>query len=78
MMIFISHLLHNLCPCVVLCLYSCGRLWFVGDVVMVHYVDAVSVMRVLLFGLHVCMLRECEGSKVMDILVWVKEEVWLW
>ena len=32
---------------------------------MVHYVDAVvavTVMRVLLFVLHVCMLRECEGD----------------
>ena len=31
---------------------------------MVPYVDAVvpvTVMRVLLFVLHVCMLRECEG-----------------
>ena len=31
------------------------------------YVDAVvavTVMRVLLFVLHVCMLRECEGAKV--------------
>ena len=33
---------------------------------MVPYVDAlvtVSVMRVLLFVVHVCMLRECEGVK---------------
>ena len=29
---------------------------------MVPYVDAVTVVRVLLFGLHVCMLRECEGD----------------
>ena len=29
---------------------------------MVHYVDAVTVMRVLLFVLPVCMLRECEGD----------------
>ena len=31
---------------------------------MVPYVDeviAVAVMRVILFVLHVCMLRECEG-----------------
>ena len=31
---------------------------------MVPYVDvvvAVTVMRVLLFVLHVCMLRECDG-----------------
>ena len=32
---------------------------------MIPYVDAVvavTVMRVLLFVLHVCMLRECEGD----------------
>ena len=32
---------------------------------MVPYVDAVvavTVMHVLLFVLHVCMLRECEGD----------------
>ena len=48
---------------------------------MVTYVDAmvaVTVMRVLLFGLHVWMLRECEGEKVTAMLVWVMEEVWLW
>ena len=27
-------------------------------------VAAVSVMHVLLFVLHVCMLRECEGARV--------------
>ena len=48
---------------------------------MVPYVDAMvatTVMRVLLFVLHVCMLRECEGARVMAILVWGMEEVWLW
>ena len=28
---------------------------------------AVTVMRVLLFVLHVCMLRECEGARVAEI-----------
>ena len=40
---------------------------------MVPYVDAVvavTVMRVLLFVLHVCMLRECECAKVTEMLVW--------
>ena len=40
---------------------------------MVHYVDAVvavTVMRVLLFVLHVCMLRECEGARLTAMLVW--------
>ena len=30
---------------------------------MVAYVDAMTVMCVLLFLLHVCMLRECEGDE---------------
>ena len=40
-----------------LCLSSCGRLWSVCEVVVVPYDDAVTVMRVLLFVLHMCMLR---------------------
>ena len=47
---------------------------------MVPYVDvvvAVTVMRVLLFVLHVCMLRESEGVKVTAMLVWGGKEVWL-
>ena len=32
-------------------------------------VVAVTVMRVLLFVLHVCMLRECEGARVTAMLV---------
>ena len=39
---------------------------------MVPYVDAVvavNVMRVLLFVLHVCMLRECESARVTAMLV---------
>ena len=38
----------------------CGRLWSVCEVVVVPYVDAVvavTVMRVLLFVLHVCLMR---------------------
>ena len=48
---------------------------------MVLYVDAVvsvSVMRVLLFMLHVCMMRECDGARLMAMLVWGMDEVWLW
>ena len=40
---------------------------------MVPYVDevvAVSVMRVLLFVLHVCLLRECDGVRLTEMLVW--------
>ena len=39
---------------------------------MVLYVDAVvavTVMRVMLFVLHVSMLRECEGARVTAVLV---------
>ena len=48
---------------------------------MVPHVDtvvAVTMMCVLLFVLHVCMLRECEVAMVTEILVWVMKEVWLW
>ena len=48
---------------------------------MVPYVDAVvavTVMRVLLFVLHVCMLREGEGARLTAMLLWGKNEVWLW
>ena len=31
----------------------------------------VTVMRVLVFVLHVCMLRECEGARVTAMLVGV-------
>ena len=48
---------------------------------MVPYVDAmvvVTVMRVLLFALHVCMLRECEGVMVTAMVVWGMDDMWLW
>ena len=50
-------------------------------VLMVPYVDAVvgvTVMRVLLSVLHVCMLRECDAANVTAMMVWAMEEVWLW
>ena len=50
-------------------------------VVFLSYVDAVvavTVMRISLFVLHVCMLRECEGAMVTARLVWRMKEVWLW
>ena len=40
---------------------------------MVPYVDAVvdaTVVRVLLFVLHVCLLRECDSVRVTTMLVW--------
>ena len=57
---FISLLLLCLCLCVVSVVVF-GRIWSVCEVVVVPYVDpvvAVTVMRVLLFVLHVCQLRE--------------------
>ena len=35
----------------------------------------VTVMRVLLFMLHECMLRECEGARVTEMLVWGMDDV---
>ena len=46
---------------------------------MVPYVDEevdVTVMCVLLFVLHVCMLRECDGARLTVMLVWGMDEVW--
>ena len=37
---------------------------------LVSAVVVVIVMHVLLFVLHVCMLRECEGARVTAMLVW--------
>ena len=45
----------------------------VCEVVVIPYVDAVvavTVMRVLLFVLHVCLLRECDGVRLTAMLVW--------
>ena len=41
-------------------------------------VVAVTVMRVLLFVLHVCIMRECEHARVTAMLVWGMDKVWLW
>ena len=40
---------------------------------VVSVVVAVTVMHVLLFVLHVCELRECEGARVTAMLVWGPE-----
>ena len=40
---------------------------------MVPYVVAVvavTVERVLLFVLHVCLLRECDGARLTAMLMW--------
>ena len=45
---------------------------------MVPYVDAVvavTVMRVLLFVLHVCLLKECNVARLTEMLVWGMNEV---
>ena len=44
---------------------------------VVGAVVKVTVMHVLLFVLHVCVLRECEGASVTAMLVWGPGEVWL-
>ena len=45
--------------------------------VVVSVVVAVTVMHVLLFVLHVCVLRDCECARVTAMLVWGLGEVWL-
>ena len=40
-------------------------------------VVAVTVIHVLLFVLHVCMLREYEGARLTEIMEWGPGEVWL-
>ena len=42
----------------------------------VDEVDAVTVMRVLLFVCHVCLLRKCDGARLTTMLVWGMDEVW--
>ena len=59
-----------------LCLWLCGRIWYVCEVLVVPYVDAVTVMRVLLFVFHVCLLREGDGARLTAMLVWGMDEVW--
>ena len=41
-------------------------------------VVVVTVMRVLLCVLRVCMLRECVGARLTAMLVWGMDKVWLW
>ena len=65
------------CQCQLFCIaWMCCleevQKWSVCEV-LAHYVVsavvAVTVMRVLLFVLDVCMLRECEGERLTAILV---------
>ena len=44
---------------------------------VVGAVVAVTVMHVLLFVLHVCLLRNCEGARVTEMLVWGPGKAWL-
>ena len=55
------------------CVCSHVVVFGLSEVVVVPYVDvvvAVTVMCVLLFVLHVCMLRECDGARLTVVLVW--------
>ena len=61
-----------------LCMWSCDRPWSVGEVIVVPYLDAmvaVTVKRVPLFLLHVCLLRECDCARLTAMLVWEMDEV---
>ena len=45
---------------------------------MVPYVDAVvavTLMRVQLIVLHVCVQRECDGASLTEMRVWGMDEV---
>ena len=44
---------------------------------LVGAVVSVTVMHVLLFVLHVCMLRYCEDAMVTAVLMWGPGDVWL-
>ena len=63
------------------CLCGVSSPWSVCEVVVVPYVVravvAVTVMHVLLFVLHMCVLWECEGARVTAVLVWGPGEVML-
>ena len=83
MMRFISLLLLGMCPCGVsvvrwsslVCLLGCrGTLCGVMCIPRIQVV-AVTVMCVMLFVLHVCMLRECEGDGNAGVGM---DKVWLW
>ena len=69
------------CACVVCVVMSCHVMscpLSVCEVVFVPYVDAVvvvTVMRVVLFLLDVCMLRQCESARLTEMLVWGTREV---
>ena len=46
---------------------------------MVPYVDtvvAVTVIHILLFVLHVCLLREFDSVRLTAMLMWGMDEVW--
>ena len=46
---------------------------------MLPYVDAVvavTVMRLLVFVLHMCLLRQCDGVRLTAMLVCGMDEVW--
>ena len=63
----LSLLLLGLCPCVVSVVVfglSVRLLWY------------PMWMRVLLFVLHVCLLRECDCARLTAMLVWGMDEVW--
>ena len=64
------------------CLWGVCSALSVCEVVVVPYVVglvvAVTVMHVLLFVQHVCMLQECGGARVTEMLMWSPGEGWLW
>ena len=75
--LFYSLLLLSLCSCVVFVVMWSSSVCEVVIVPIANAVVAVTLILVLLFVLHVCMLRECEGPRVTVMLMWGTGEVWL-
>ena len=65
MMIFLSFLLQGMCACVVYVVVCSSMVY---EVVLEPYVGVVVAVTV--FVLHGCMLRDGEGARMTEMLVW--------
>ena len=53
----------------------CSHLWYVCEVVLLPYVDAVVAVTVMCVLLHVCMLRDFDDDGVCVVAIWVVHTV---
>ena len=74
MMRFISLLLLGLCPCGVSVVMWSSLVCLLGCYGTLCGCGAVTVIRILFFVFHVCMLRECDGDGNAGVGM---DEVWL-